>query len=122
MLKPGGRLVLSDVMTAAPLARVLPHYVRACEKEMMAIWGNLKIYCTRGQYRQLAETTGFAAPEFTDVTRNIMPTYDFCMQKIPAWHGAEVAKTALPAFRSLKRLCRLGVLRYETVALTRKGR
>jgi SAM-dependent methyltransferase len=118
ILEPGGALVLSDLVPWRPAANLLPQYVRRFHPAIARVWGaKMNLSCSRAGYRRLAATSGFEAPRFQDITRHILPTYDFCIHHIPEWHGTQVAATALPAFRALYRLNRLRLLRYEAISM-----
>ncbi|ADE16036.1 Methyltransferase type 11 [Nitrosococcus halophilus Nc 4] len=75
VLKPGGRLALSDFV---PRAFLLP--LAALSKRWpfsKGFFGRCNLQCTIAQYRSLAKDTGFKLRVEKDITENTLPTYPF---------------------------------------------
>jgi len=75
VLKPGGRLALSDFV---PIALFSPATVWAAVRPgSTGFFGRCNLRCTRTGYHRLAEETGFIIEMERDITANTLPTYSF---------------------------------------------
>jgi ubiquinone/menaquinone biosynthesis C-methylase UbiE len=74
VLKPGGRLGLSDFLPIAPL-KPLMHLASAWPFSEW-FYGRCKLHCDLADYRRLAADTGFRVSREQDITVNTLPTYD----------------------------------------------
>lgn len=75
VLKPGGRLGLSDFLPTAPLKPFM--HIAAAWPFDRGFYGRCKLHCTLPEYRRLAEHTGFRVSHEQDITVNTLPTYDY---------------------------------------------
>lgn len=75
VLKPGGRLALSDFV---PRAFLLPLTAFSMTWPFSrGFFGHCNLQCTIAQYRSLAKATGFKQRMEKDITENTLPTYPF---------------------------------------------
>ncbi|MEM8639557.1 MAG: methyltransferase domain-containing protein [Cyanobacteria bacterium P01_G01_bin.54] len=78
VLKPGGQLILSDLLPA--------NWLRPWLQWSMALpfgpnfYGNCAFDFTTADYSRLAEETGFRLVRSQDITHNTLPTYDFLVK------------------------------------------
>ena len=77
VLKPGGRLVTSDiVLLSSPVVEQLPRFaVAALLNDGYGPWPDP--WCDEGSTRSLCETLGFFELTLIDATSTTLPTYDF---------------------------------------------
>lgn len=82
VLKPGGRLAICDFLPGKLFRRFTAS--QGMQRSLAPIFGPMKMNYTLSDYRALAEETGFAAEEETDITPGTIPTYPFLrsLQKI----------------------------------------
>lgn len=75
VLKPGGRLALSDLVSK----RVLVPFVRfkLAERFAKGFYGRCDMTYTAKDYRKLADSTGFEIKVDRDITANTMPTFKY---------------------------------------------
>lgn len=78
VLKPGGRLALSDFIPT-PLLLPLIQLNRAIVKDP-GFYGQVQSACTLADYRALAQSVGLTVAVEQDITRNTLPTYDYLWQ------------------------------------------
>jgi cyclopropane fatty-acyl-phospholipid synthase-like methyltransferase len=108
VLKPGGRLALSDFVPTAPLAPLMR--LASLWPATVGFYGRCNLHCTLPEYRRLAADTGFAVCHEEDITANTLPTYDFVRKlarqfTLPSFSA--VAETLFAEWAS-----RSGALRY----------
>jgi ubiquinone/menaquinone biosynthesis C-methylase UbiE len=79
VLAPGGVMALSDFI---PVPLFLPATWVATSRlfERFNVFGRCNVQYTLARYRRLAKQTGFVPVAERDVTRNILPTYDYLVQ------------------------------------------
>jgi ubiquinone/menaquinone biosynthesis C-methylase UbiE len=111
VLKPGGRLALSDFV---PVSGLLP-IIRLTESwsATLGFYGHCDVHCTLADYHRLAAATGFMVSHARDITAGTLPTYAFLrtlarQMKIPN-------PSAVPETLLLEWTSRLSVLRYRVL-------
>ncbi|MGB0562495.1 MAG: class I SAM-dependent methyltransferase [Spirulinaceae cyanobacterium] len=78
VLKPGGRLVLSDLI---PADWLIPWLQWSTTLPFVAdFYGHCAFDCTTTDYHRLAQETGFQLTFSRDITHNTLPTYDFLIK------------------------------------------
>jgi ubiquinone/menaquinone biosynthesis C-methylase UbiE len=73
VLKPGGRLALSDMLSTTavlPWTFLVAHWPKS-----LSFYGHCDIRFSWSRYRALAKDTGFVVREERDITKNTLPTY-----------------------------------------------
>jgi ubiquinone/menaquinone biosynthesis C-methylase UbiE len=114
VLKPGGRLALSDFLAspwlwpATSLKSRLP--------KSYGFYGDCDVHFNFKQYRELAQATGFKTVVERDITRNTLPTYDFLRgltQQVPFNNATAALETLFIEYASRAGLLRYGLLGFE---------
>jgi ubiquinone/menaquinone biosynthesis C-methylase UbiE len=117
VLKPGGRLALSDFVPT-PLLR--PAMTFASRWPASAgFYGRCKFHSTLRDYRRLAEETGFVVRHERDITSNTLPTYDFVRKLAKEMSVKTVSAVIETLFAEWA--SRLGLLRYLVLAFEKPG-
>lgn len=75
VLKPGGRLVLSDFIARPLLLPVLGGLYLRYRKDIHKVYGSRNKVASLGQYRFLSKYSGLEPIGVEDITRNTLPTY-----------------------------------------------
>lgn len=120
VLRPGGRLALSDFVPTRALQTLLRRFggtVSPTASLMAATYGPTDSTCGLADYRALAKRLGFDLVEDFDITRGTLPTYSF----VAGLYGAIGATHAVQATRTIGWLSRLGLLRYRVMAFQLGG-
>jgi ubiquinone/menaquinone biosynthesis C-methylase UbiE len=108
VLKPGGRLALSDFLPTAPLKPLMR--LASAWPANLGFYGRCNFHCILPEYRRLAARTGFQIRQERDITPNTLPTYDFIRRlakELSRPGFSAVLETLFAEWAS-----RLGVLRY----------
>ncbi|MGX2029097.1 MULTISPECIES: class I SAM-dependent methyltransferase [Methylocaldum] len=117
VLKPGGRLALSDFVPT-PLLR--PAMTVASRWPASAgFYGRCKFHSTLRDYRRLAEETGFIVRHEQDITSNTLPTYDFVRKLAKDMSVKTVSAIIETLFAEWA--SHLGLLRYLVLAFEKPG-
>jgi SAM-dependent methyltransferase len=121
LLRPGGRLALSDFVPAPPLALLRgnrPDFSAAPSGLggwVTSTYGPVDCSCSRQGYRQLAQRHGLKLVVDQDITRGTLPTYALVADLFRSVGELEAARaTDLVAWMG-----RLGLLQYRVMAFER---
>lgn len=119
VMRPGGRLVLSDFVPDGPTMPALGISSREGLKRIGAFYGIVNWFppCTLTAYRWIARRAGLQMIAMEDITRNTLPTYA-TLARIFHEMGHE---PALAATRYLAEISRLGQVRYVNLAFEKAG-
>jgi ubiquinone/menaquinone biosynthesis C-methylase UbiE len=111
VLRPGGRLVVSDFVPMAPALPLLAPLNWA-----VPFFGEHNVVTpTVSMYHALARRSGLRVSENEDVTRNVQPTY----VALTHWLGS-VSDAAPRQARIFARASRLGLLRYRLLSFEQR--
>ena len=115
-MRPGGRLVLSDIMPAS--AAIARNWIaRWLETRIARGYGPSRNVWNDGGYETVAREAGMRILSNRDITRHTLPTYRF-FARLPALleSGNEITSIRT-ATRMLAVLSRLGLVQYRVLCL-----
>jgi ubiquinone/menaquinone biosynthesis C-methylase UbiE len=118
VLRPGGRLVLSDFVPRRRLVPALAAQDVLFGAYQRRVSGHVDIRYSLPRYRALAQRTGFTPLDERDITANTLPTYDVVRRTMTPRFGAEAA-LSLAGLLTLELVTRLGLLRYMILSYSR---
>ncbi len=111
VLKPGGRLAISDFV---PVRWLLPSlWLKSAAG--IPFYGHFDLRCTAGAYRKLGTEVGFKSQSERDITANTIPTYAFLasLKREFPMNLAASSETLVLAWMSRLRLIRYLILSFE---------
>ena len=76
VLRPGGKLVISDFVVFGPAIPLMLAVVPFFRLHMKAVYGNSTSALTKGIYQRMADRRGFHMTAIRDITSNTLPTYE----------------------------------------------
>jgi SAM-dependent methyltransferase len=117
VLRPGGRLAVSDFVPARIAAPALRFQDLVFGRYVERVSGPTDIQITREQYQALGRDAGLRVDRLVDITENTLPTYA-ALRRVIEEAGTHVG-TALFGARALEAVCRLRLLRYLILPFTR---
>ena len=117
VLKPGGRLALSDFL-ATPWLRP-GTWLKSALPAAYGFYGDCDVHFDFRHYRELARESGFTVAVERDITANTLPTYAFIRdltRHVPFNNLAALVETLFVEYTSRAGLMRYGVLGFEKAA------
>ncbi len=110
VLKPGGRLALSDFVPRSLAYHLINWQVMKSPVEQT--YGQVNSRFTLNDYRRLAKQTGFILLQQEDITANTLPTYPV----VKRIFGQIGGKTEEKSTAQVELASRLGLLRYQILS------
>lgn len=117
VLKPGGRLAVSDFVPADLAAPLLHFQDLVFGSYVKNVSGATDIQITTEQYRALGRAAGLVPGRVDDITENTLPTYP-AVRRVIQEAGVHVATATLGA-GALEAVSRLRLLRYLVLPFTK---
>jgi SAM-dependent methyltransferase len=121
VLRPGGRLALSDFVPPAGAVATLAQLDPGRDAATRTTYGKIDVSCPVERYRELADAAGLTLADCRDVTAGTMPSYDFLQADFRARPDRRSARVHSRATGRLAQACRLGLLTYSVVSFTRRA-
>ncbi len=119
VLKPGGRLALSDFLPSPEGLEPLRRYAADGAAETLDSYGAVDYLCPESEYRALLAAAGFDDPRFADITPHTMPSYRFLRTTATGWQPGPRSDAYDRTTRRLEVSSRVGWLRYTILGATR---
>jgi len=118
VLKPGGRLIISDFIVNRPTSMLFALMCLPYLSLMKKYYGELGEPMTLSSYKRLAKTAEFDCYEIRNITAGTLPTYKF-LEKFTTTTGPE-AKEITKLYRFQHLISRLGFHRYTVLAFQKR--
>lgn len=115
VLRPGGRLAISDFVPTDEALPVLREFNPAASSATQLTYGHVDLLCSLTLYRKLADSAGLVVDREQDITPNTLPTYPFLRSYFRGWHDPNEAKIFEKATGHLEKASRNGWLRYTVL-------
>lgn len=117
VLRPGGRLALSDFVPDAKMASFIADGGIGQLREAIAwTYGQVDMTCSLLNYEQLGRDNAMRMIMHQDVTSHTLPTYDFLEQGATQWQDRQHAQLFQQATRWLRKASAKQLIQYQIIA------
>jgi cyclopropane fatty-acyl-phospholipid synthase-like methyltransferase len=121
VLKPGGRLALSDLVPPREAVPVLEQLSAGKDEATRITYGQIDLLCPLEEYRELANGADLTLVACRDINAQTMPTYEFLQAELRSRPDRKTARVYSRATGRLQMACQMGLLRYTILAFSRRA-
>lgn len=122
VLRPGGRLTLSDFVPAQRTAELLGAFDLSSHQAVKRAYGNIDISWSLSRYQQLAERYGLRVERSLDIAPHTLPTYGYLKQSVESWEEEAEREQFLSATTLLEKATRRNYMQYQILRFERTDR
>lgn len=115
VLRPGGRLALSDFVPTEEAVSILRQLNPGGNAATQKTYGHVDLLCSLQLYRKLADHAGLQVDRHLDLTPHTLPTYPFLRGYFRQWHDPTEARVFEKATGQLEMASQMGWLRYTVL-------
>lgn len=119
VLKPGGRLALSDFVPHSQAQELLQAFGAGSDEATRATYGHIDVSCPIEAYTAMGDAVGLKLVHDQDVTRHILPTYPFLRASMQDWPDPRHAQQFDQATAQLEAVCKKRLITYRILAFER---
>lgn len=119
VLRPGGRLALSDFVPPSEHLSILHEFDPAKDESTLQTYGQVNLLCPREEYQEIAEAAGLALVAEQDINAGTMPTYAFLKDDLRSRPDRQTADIHIRATARIAKACQMGLLRYTILSFVR---
>lgn len=121
VLKPGGRLALSDFVPTRDSVSILEESDAGNDEATRITYGQVNLLCPVEDYRDLADAAGLTLAQCSDINAHTLPTYAFLQEDLRNRPDRATARIYSKATSRLEMACQMKLLRYTILAFTRRA-
>ena len=116
VLKPSGRLALSDFVPPEDKVDLLKSFNTSTDEATRRTYGDINVLCSLESYERLAQQVELSLEAEEDISPNTLPTYPFLRKHLQTWEDPADAAFFDKATAQLETACRWGLLRYTILS------
>lgn len=120
VLKPGGRLALSDFVPPSESVPLLQSLAAGKDDTIRKTYGQVNLLCSMEEYGKLAGASGLTPLGSHDINDQTMPTYSFLQTQLRTHADQKTARVYGRATSRLEMACQSGLLRYTILSFSRQ--
>lgn len=121
VLRPQGRLALSDFVPPREVLPTLRQYDPGKDEATRRTYGRIDVLCPTETYRELADAVGLTLLASRDVNAQTMPTYAFLLADLRSRPDRKSARVHARATARLEMACQMRLLQYTILSFVRRA-
>jgi len=122
VLKPAGRLALSDFVPPEEAVPTLRAFNTSTNEAARRAYGKIDILCSLKSYRDLAGTTGLSLESEDNISPHTLPTYPFLRSHMKTWKIRDQARAFDKATAQLEMASHTGLLNYTILSFQKNSK